>query len=34
MGAKDSKDIKVRIALPTNTAHKTIQLSKYKTHII
>ena len=34
MGAKDSKDIEVRVALPTNTAHKTRQLSEYKTHII
>ena len=39
MGAKEShinnsKDIEVRVALPTNTAHKTIQLSKYKMHII
>ena len=39
MGAKESlinnsKDIKVRVALPTNTAHETIQLSVYKMHII
>ena len=38
-GAKEShinnfKDIEVRVALPTNTAHKTIQLSKYKRYII
>ena len=39
MGAKEShvnnsKDIEVRVALPTNTAHKTVQLSEYKTHFI
>ena len=39
MGAKEShinnsKDTEVRVAMPTNTTHKTIQLSKYKTHII
>ena len=39
MGAKEShinnsKDIEVRVAMPTNTAHKTIQLSEYKMHII
>ena len=30
----NSKDIEVRVALPTNTAHKTVQLSEYKMHII
>ena len=39
MGAKEShvnnsKDIEVRVALPTNTTHKTKQLSEYKMHII
>ena len=39
MGAKEShinnsKDIEVRVAMPTNTVHKTVQLSKYKMHII
>ena len=39
MGAKEShinnsKDLKVRVALPTNTAHETVQLSIYKMHII
>ena len=39
MGAKEShinnsKYIEVRVALPTNTTHETIQLSVYKMHII
>ena len=39
MGAKEShinnsKDIEVRVALPTNTSHETVQLSIYKMHII
>ena len=39
MGAKEShinnsKDIKVRVTLPTNTTHETVQLSVYKMHII
>ena len=39
MGTKEShinnsKDIEVRVAMPTNTTHKTVQLSKYKMHII
>ena len=39
MGAKEShinnsKDIEVRVALPTNTTHETVQLSIYKMHII
>ena len=38
MGAKEShinnsKDIEVRVALPTNTAHETVQLSIHKMHI-